>query len=167
MYTGQSVGRLIAWLRELIPSRMADQVQFGYEDGSIRWGGETVIRSVQWDEHDTPTFDFVEDSYNASQERLKSKVLHSEYVRIHYTLESSEWLTLMELDKEPYVAEQARMKDCPAALRSLLKKRLVQKTESSPGWDEDGNFVCDLLIEITAQSRGFLDYLSTQEVEVS
>lgn len=162
MYTGRSVGRLIEWLRRLMPNK-ADYVTFGYEDGSVRYHDEIVVQKIEWDEYDTPTFDFVHEGYNEIQARRRDEILLSERTILHHRLEDAELEALAGLGKEPYRANGTRPADMPDPLRALLKKGLVTEEQTGKGWDEEGNFICNITIEITPQAKGFLQYLNSQE----
>jgi hypothetical protein len=92
-------------------------------------------------------------------------MLRSEHNLLHYRLTDEEVEALEGLEKEPYVARGTRRRDLPEALSSLLKKWLVESKEESPGWDDEGQFICNITIEITPQARGFLKYLREEEAK--
>lgn len=162
MYHGRSIGRQLQWLRRICPGR-ADHLRFGFGDGTIRYGEkEVVIEKVEWDEFDTPTFEFVDPVLNESQARIRNDFLLTEHHITHHRIDDAEIGALEELEKANFHLQGLRTKR-PTELCRLSELGLAHQDEKLTGWDDDGKALYHIKFSITPQGRGFLVYLRELE----
>ncbi len=156
MYTGRSIGRMLWWLREYC--HQADDLTFFGKHGEVMYHGDVFIRSVFWDLHDTPIFDFVNDDLFVFQRRNMRDILNSEHRMLSHDLEPFQDM-LFEIDSRQKSFERVLRTEVPTVIRELFERGMLIRDEKLAGWAEDGKPLFDYKFNLIPQAIGFLRYL--------
>lgn len=162
MYHGRSIGRMLEWLRNLVPC--ADELIF-HGDGTIRLYDKVVVRKVDWDEYDTPTFDFAEGYGGGADSDHLEELRRRELRGLMYTTSAEATESLRDLRRKPFCEGSIRRDRRPAWHQKLTEQGLVSQTMKLRDWDDDGAPLYDVSIEVSPQGYGFLNYLDGKEEE--
>lgn len=156
MYHGRSIGRQIEWLRNYFPAS-ADSIMFGGRDGAITLHGKVIAEGVDWDYFDNPIFNFTNRRDRVQQVIHFEKLRRREVGYIRMCVSDGDLELLRKLKSDgPDTSGRSRQDERVLRYKNLLDLGLAKKDDKLAGWDQCGDPIYDISIEIMPQGHGLL-----------
>jgi hypothetical protein len=163
---GRTIRRQIEILKYLgIGGGVPHSVQFGE---NITLYGKPFA-TVKWDQYDVPTFTFEDPDFECRSLRNQKEAINRDYTNLYYDLSDSErrWLRCISELKSSIISCNL---DLPRAIKSLLRKGLIQKKaekrlhfQECQTDSESTQMYYDWMFELSPDAKGYLKWRDSEE----